>query len=124
MVAAVIERHGRVLITRRPDGTHLAGLWEFPGGKRQPGESPAEALRREMREELGADVVVEEAVHAVQWAYPDRAMRLVFFRCRLTGEPSPQEGQEMAWVPTADLGRYPFPPADATLIARLAGRRP
>ncbi|OGK84492.1 MAG: hypothetical protein A2X52_12090 [Candidatus Rokubacteria bacterium GWC2_70_16] len=122
VVAAVIERGGRILITRRPQGSHLAGLWEFPGGKPLPGESPQEALRREIREELGAEITVLDHVDTINWSYPDKRVRLVFFRCATEGEPRALEGQEIAWVAPADLHRYDFPAADATLIARLTGR--
>lgn len=122
VVAAVIERGGRILITRRPPGAHLAGLWEFPGGKPEPGEDPARALRREIEEELGAAVIVGDAIETVDWAYPDRQVRITFFRCALEGDPQPLEGQEMAWVAPADLVRYRFPPADAQLLARLSPR--
>lgn len=122
VVAAVIERGGRVLITRRPEGTHLAGLWEFPGGKPHAGEGLEEALRREIREELDAEVAVLERLDTIDWSYPDKRVRLVFFRCAMEGEPRALEGQEMAWVTPADLHRYDFPAADAALIARLSGR--
>ena len=121
VVAAVIERAGRVLITRRPPGVHLAGLWEFPGGKAALGETRHEALRREIREELGATVSVGEEIETVDWQYPDKRVCLVFFRCTLADEPRPLEGQEMAWVRPEDLGGYEFPPADAALVSRLAG---
>ena len=120
VVAAVIERGGRILITRRPQGSHLAGLWEFPGGKRQAGETPEQALRREISEELGAAVTVGELFETVDWTYPDKRVRLLFYRCAIEGEPRPLEGQEMAWVAPDDLGGYPFPPADAALIGRLS----
>lgn len=120
VVAAVIERDGKVLIARRREGTHLAGLWEFPGGKRRPGEAPADALRREIREELGAVLVVGETIETVDWDYPEKRVRLRFFRCAIEGEARPLEGQEMAWVTRADLGRYEFPAADAALVARLS----
>lgn len=120
VVAAVIERSGKILITRRPAGSHLAGLWEFPGGKPRPGEGPEQALRREIREELDATLSVGEPLETVEWSYPDKRVRLRFFRCTVDGEPRPLEGQEMAWVAPADLGRYEFPPADATLIVRLS----
>ena len=124
VVAAVIERDGRILITRRRAGTHLAGLWEFPGGKRQPGEDAADALVREIREELGARLTVGEVIDTVEWQYPEKRVRLVFFRGTIAGEPRPLEGQEMAWVVPADLSHYEFPPADASLLERLtAGRR-
>jgi 8-oxo-dGTP diphosphatase len=121
VVAAVIERGGKLLITRRPEGRHLGGLWEFPGGKPHPGEEPAEALRREIREELGAAITVLEHLHTVDWSYPDKRVRLAFFRCAIEGEPSALEGQELDWVAPADLDRYDFPAADRTLVARLRG---
>jgi 8-oxo-dGTP diphosphatase len=121
VVAAVIERDGKVLIARRPEGAHLGGLWEFPGGKRQPGETQEEALGRELREELGLEVRVGPAIEAVEWGYPDRRVRLTFFRCEAEEDPRPLEGQATAWVAPGELGRYEFPPADAALIARLRG---
>jgi mutator protein MutT len=120
VVAAVIERHGKLLITRRREGAHLPGLWEFPGGKPEPGESLEDALRREIREELDAVVTVGERIETVEWQYPDKRVSLVFFRCRVEGEPRPLEGQEMAWVRPTELARYEFPAADAVLIARLS----
>ena len=117
--AAVIHRGGRILITRRPAGKHLGGLWEFPGGKVAPGEHPADALRREILEELGARVVVGEALETVDWQYPEKRVRLVFFRCAVEDEPRALEGQELAWVRPAELSGYEFPAADARLIEVL-----
>ncbi len=122
VVAAVIERGGRILIARRRAGSHLGGLWEFPGGKRQAGETPEAALVREIREELDAAVTVGELVEDVEWTYPEKVVRLRFFRCALEDEPRAAEGQEIAWVAPADLGRYDFPPADGGLVARLTRR--
>lgn len=122
VVAAVVERDGRFLITRRLEGTHLAGLWEFPGGKILPGEQPEDALRRELKEELEVEVAVGELIQTVDWTYPEKSVRLLFFRCALAGEPTPLEGQEMRWVGAADLRSYSFPDADTTLIARLSRR--
>jgi mutator protein MutT len=119
VVAAVIERAGMFLITRRPAGSHLAGFWEFPGGKRDPGEPATGALAREIREELGVDASVGEPIATVDWSYPDKPVRISFFRCAISGEPQPLLGQEMAWVAPGALGGYRFPPADAELIARL-----
>ena len=119
VVAAVIEEAGRILVTRRPAGSHLAGFWEFPGGKADPGEDRATALRRELREELGVEARVGEAIDTVEWEYPGRRLRLVFFRCVIEGEPRPLEGQEMAWVAARDLDPLDFPPADAELLRKL-----
>jgi len=122
VVAAVVERAGRYLITRRLEGTHLAGLWEFPGGKILPGEKPEDALKRELKEELGVEATVSELIQTVDWTYPEKSVRLLFFRCALAGEPAALEGQEMRWVAAADLRSFHFPDADATLIARLSRR--
>ena len=122
VAAAVVERDGCYLITRRLEGTHLAGLWEFPGGKILQGEKPEDALRRELKEELGVEAAVGELMETVDWTYPEKSVRLLFFRCALAGEPTPLEGQEMRWVAATDLGSYAFPDADATLIARLSRR--
>jgi 8-oxo-dGTP diphosphatase len=120
VVAAIVRRGDRYLITRRLEGTHLAGLWEFPGGKVSPAEDPGEALRREMREELGVEISVGELMETITWAYPEKTVRLLFFRCEVRGEPRPQERQEMLWVEAAELSRYRFPDADRTLVERLA----
>ena len=120
VVAAVIERGGKILIARRRADAHLGGLWEFPGGKPEPGESLEAALRREIAEELEASATVGEEIETIDWSYPDKRVRLHFFRCRLQGEPRPLEGQDVAWVRPADLCHYEFPAADASLIARLA----
>ena len=115
---------GRYLITRRRRGSHLAGLWEFPGGKLEAGETPAAGLRRELQEELSATFAVGDLVETVRWEYPDRVVTLHFFDCRLeSGEIAPCEEQAMEWVEPARLGSYDFPPADRELIKRLARRR-
>ena len=119
VVAAVIERGGRILITRRPKGAHLAGLWEFPGGKPEPGETEHRALIREVREELGVVLAPGERLAEVDWQYPEKRVRITFFRGAIVGEPRPLEGQELAWVTPAELDRYEFPPADAALLERL-----
>ena len=122
VVAAIIERDGRYLITRRLEGTHLAGLWEFPGGKLLKGEKPEDALRRELREELGVEAAVGELIQTVDWTYPEKSVGLLFFRCALAGEPTSLEGQEMRWIAAADLPSCTLPDADATLIAKLSRR--
>lgn len=119
VTAAVIERDGRLLVTRRPRGVHLEGLWEFPGGKCEPGETHAASLEREIAEELDAGVVVNQEIFAVTHEYPDRVVELHFFECSLTGTPSAMLGQEMRWVSREELRSLSFPPADEELIRRL-----
>jgi 8-oxo-dGTP diphosphatase len=121
VTAAVIERDGRFLVTRRQAGVHLEGYWEFPGGKCEPGESLAACLQRELREELDVDARVGDEVLATTHEYPDRFVRLHFLRCELRGEPAPALGQDMRWVTRTELTTLAFPPADAELI-RLLGR--
>jgi 8-oxo-dGTP diphosphatase len=123
-VAAALVRDGdgRYLIARRRRGTHLEGLWEFPGGKREPGETLEACLARELTEELGATFDVGARVETVRWRYPERTVVLHFFDCRLAAGPVvPREGQEVAWVEPAGLRQREFPPADAVLLERLAG---
>ena len=119
VVAAVIEQDGSFLVTRRLEGTHLAGLWEFPGGKIAAGETHAQALEREIREELDADVDVGELLFETQFDYTERRISLHFYRCSLRGTPRPLLGQQMQWLPRAELRALDFPPADAELIDRL-----
>lgn len=117
--AAVIERDGRFLVTRRQHGVHLEGYWEFPGGKCDRGETHAACLVREIREELAANVRVGDEVFSTTHAYPERIVELHFFRCELLGDPVPQLGQQMRWVPRLELGDLRFPPADAELLRVL-----
>jgi len=119
VVAAVIEREDRFLVTRRQDGVHLAGLWEFPGGKVADGESHTAALRREIHEELDVEIVVRDLVLETSHDYPERVVTLFFYRCDLIGSPRPMIGQEMAWVTRTELPTLNFPPADDELIRRL-----
>jgi 8-oxo-dGTP diphosphatase len=122
VVAAVIERDGAFLLTLRPDGTHLAGHWEFPGGKVHDHETHAEALRREIFEELDAVVSIGELVHTVTHSYPEKTVELFFYQCELAGEAKPMMGQEMRWVERSELAALPFPEADRDLITTLVGR--
>jgi len=119
VTAAVVERDGAFLLTRRLDGTHLEGYWEFPGGKRHGGESLRECLVREIREELDADVAVGDKMLATSHDYPERTVDLHFFRCTLLTEPRPVLGQEMRWVRREELAAYPLPPADDELVKLL-----
>ena len=120
VVAAVIERDGAFLLTLRSAGTHLEGHWEFPGGKSHPTETHAEALRRELFEELDIVASVGELVLSVAHTYDDRTVRLYFYRCEYEGEAKPMLGQDMAWIGRAELARLPFPEADRELISRLS----
>jgi 8-oxo-dGTP diphosphatase len=119
VTAAVVERGGRFLVTRRPKGVHLEGYWEFPGGKCDAGETHAACLARELREELDAAARIGDEIFTTTHAYPDRRVELHFLRCELEGEPRPQLGQQMRWVPREELAALEFPPADAELIRLL-----
>ena len=119
VVAAVIEANERFLITRRQPGVHLAGLWEFPGGKIDSGEGHAAALMRELKEELDVAVEVGERLYRTVHAYEDRHVELHFYRCGLKGEPRPVLGQQMRWVSRDELRSLGFPPADGELIELL-----
>ena len=119
VVAAVVEEGGRYLVTRRQAGVHLAGLWEFPGGKVQPAETHEAALAREMDEELAVGAVVDGLLLSTSHTYPGKAVTLHFYRCRIEGTPVPQQGQEMQWVSRSDLAALEFPAADADLIVLL-----
>lgn len=122
---AVLERDGAVLLTLRPRGTHLAGYWEFPGGRVEPGESPEACLVREVREELGVDVRVGERLMLLDHAYPEKRVRLHCFRCDIvSGEPRPIAGDAMEWVARRELPRRRLPPADGPLVALLCGGPP
>ena len=119
VVAAIIEQDDRFLLTRRQKGAHLEGLWEFPGGKIDVGETHAEALARELREELDVDVDVGDLRFHTTHDYDDRSVALYFYQCRLRGTPRPLLGQQMGWVARSELAALAFPPADAELIKVL-----
>ncbi len=120
VAAGLVFRNGRLLITQRPAGSHLAGMWEFPGGKLQQGESWELALRRELQEELGFLASVGPLYQEITHAYPEKTVRLRFHLCQVSsGEPTPIECADLAWVDRAQLGGFPFPPADVQLLARL-----
>jgi 8-oxo-dGTP diphosphatase len=123
VTAAVVERDGRLLVTRRLKGSHMAGFWEFPGGKCEPGEPPEACLARELLEELGVAATVREEIYRTTYAYGDRILDLRFFTCDLASEPRPLLGQEIRWVSRQELRTLDFPPADSELVARLAASR-
>ena len=119
VTAAVIERDGRLLVSRRLEGTHLGGLWEFPGGKCDPGETIVSCLTRELQEELGVSSTIGDEILVTEHAYPERTVRLHFHHATIVGDPQPLIGQELRWITRADLGTLPFPEADSELILRL-----
>ena len=119
VVAAVIEQNEHFLLTCRQKGVHLEGLWEFPGEKIDYGETHEVALRREIHEELGADVEIKNCILTTSHTYQDRAVKLHFYQCRLIGIPKPMLGQKMRWVQRQELNNLQFPPADNALIAIL-----
>jgi 8-oxo-dGTP diphosphatase len=125
LVAAcvLLDGEGRILIAKRPPGRSLAGLWEFPGGKVEAGESPEHALTRELAEELGIEIVAADLAPLTfaSHAYPNFHLLMPLFVCRRwRGELTPQEGQELAWVRPAELSSYAMPPADEPLKTVLA----
>ncbi len=124
LVAAValVDADGRVLIARRPDGKSMAGLWEFPGGKVDPGETPEAALIRELQEELGIDTRQSclAPLTFASHAYESFHLLMPLYVCRVwQGAPTPREGQKLAWVRPLKLKDYPMPPADIPLIAMI-----
>lgn len=120
VAAGLVFREGRLLITQRHAESHLGGLWEFPGGKREPGESFEQCLTRELREELGMEIVVGHLVESLVHAYPEKTVRLNFYRCKwLEGEPRPLGCADLLWVRAEQLGQFTFPPADQRLLGKL-----
>ena len=121
VLAAVIEHGGRYLLARRLKGTHLAGLWEFPGGKCEADETHETCLARELREELGVDATIAAELIVIDHAYPERTVRLHFRRCEIAGEPRAMLGQELRWVTPAELKTLDLPEADRALVEMLTG---
>lgn len=122
VAVALIDTDGRVLLAQRPQGKSLAGLWEFPGGKVETGETPEAALIRELTEELGIETKSSclAPLTFASHSYDDFHLLMPLFACRRwTGIPTPREGQNLAWVRSKDLRDYPMPPADIPLIPIL-----
>jgi 8-oxo-dGTP diphosphatase len=120
VAAGLVFRDGKLLITQRLPEAHLGGLWEFPGGKREAGESFEQCLRRELAEELGIEAQVRELVEELTHHYPERSVHLKFFRCCwLRHEPRPILCHDLAWIGPEQLADYQFPAADARLLTKL-----
>ncbi len=120
VAAGLVFRSGKLLITQRSPDAHLGGLWEFPGGKRHSHETFEACLQRELREELGIEVVVGKLIESIEHSYPEKTVLLKFFRCEwLSGEPKPLGCHDLRWIRREELGKYEFPAADARLLNRL-----
>jgi len=118
--AALIFRDGKLIITQRHAKSHLGGLWEFPGGKREPEETFEQCLVREIREELGLEISVGELFEEVAHDYPEKSVRLKFFICKiLSGQPQPLDCAAVKWVTKTELATFDFPAADARLLEKL-----
>ena len=123
VAAGLIFSKGRLLIAQRKKSDHLGGLWEFPGGKLEPGENYPDCLRRELTEELGVETAVGPLLCAVEHAYSDKTVRIKFHQCRLiTGKPQPLGCAALEWVSAAELANYEFPPADQQILNIIRDR--
>lgn len=123
VAAGLVFRGGRLLITRRPPGSHLGGRWEFPGGKREEGETLESCLRRELAEELGIEVVIHELIESVTHAYDTKTVALHFYRCSWkANEPQALGCPAFRWVTQEELSAYEFPEADVKLVEMLKTR--
>ena len=124
VTAGLIWKNGKVLIAKRPKGSHLEGFWEFPGGKQEKGESLKECLEREIEEELGLKVKAEQTLLTVDHEYGAKVISLHVFNCtRLSGEPRALQCQEIRWVDPADFPKFAFPPPDMKVIEFLSGHQ-
>lgn len=120
VTAAVLERGSRILIAKKREGTHLAGKWEFPGGKVEPGETPEACLRRELREEFGIEAAVGEFIAASEFDYGSVRIRLLAYRARyLSGEFTLTDHSEVRWITAQELLEYDFAEADKPIVRRI-----
>jgi 8-oxo-dGTP diphosphatase len=120
VAAGIVPQDGRYLLQRRPAGTHMAGFWEFPGGKLEEGETPAAALAREMREELGVEIDGVRPLWVIRHAYDDREVELHFLAARIAaGEPRALQADAIGWYAPEAMPGLPILPADLEIVARL-----
>ena len=120
VAAAIIQKEEKILITRRKPDSFLGGLWEFPGGKQEPGETLECCLCREVKEELGIEISEPQVFHSLRYQYPEQEIELHFFTCSISqGHPQPLDCAEIAWVHKTELISYEFPPADISVLNRL-----
>jgi mutator protein MutT len=118
VTAALVMRNDRLLISKRPEGSHLGGLWEFPGGKQEEGETLEDCIEREIMEELGIRIQAEKLLLSVIHEYHEKFITLYFFQCSLLdGEPISLDNQEIKWAGIKDLKQYRFPPPDQKIVA-------
>ena len=125
VAAGVISQDGLFLITRRLDESHQGGLWEFPGGKKEEGESLEECLKREIKEELDLEIAVGKRLKTIRYAYAFYTVNLHFFRCTIrSGTPQAIGCQDFEWVTPNELPHYPFPPANLPMLRELMNEKP
>ncbi len=123
VTAAIIRKDEKVLITQRPRGAHLEGMWEFPGGKIEEAETPEQCIVREISEELGMQIIPERHILSVTHEYETKIVELHVYECTIIkGIPAPLEGQEIKWVKPHELPAYTFPPPDLKIIDFLCDK--
>ena len=120
VAAAILQREGKILLTRRKREAHQGGLWEFPGGKQELGETLEQCLQRELKEEIDIEVDAVKHFDVLRYRYPEKEVELHFFTCSIfQGDPKPLESIEMAWVPKGELVFYEFPAADRPVLKKI-----
>ncbi len=124
LVGILINSQGQICISRRKEGKHLAGYWEFPGGKKDPGETDFQALVREFKEEIGIEIIKASPWFVIHHDYPDLSVSLDIWNIEVyKGIPRPQEGQELRMISKNQLGEYKFPEGNAEILKRLQEKR-
>jgi len=123
VAAGIILKGDKVLIAKRPSNKHQGGLWEFPGGKVEANETPFQALKRELKEEIALDIIQADLYHDIQFNYPDKSVHLFFFMVMdFSGDAKGLEGQEICWVALDDLKQYEFPEANKKIVTSLSNQ--